>query len=96
MSAPWRQRGNCHIPQMLSARYNEAVATGRHRVCRCLVVIVLVLVKHHLVPGKQTQFLGWTISSGASPWLAYHSQMDVLHRIDGEQLLTDLPDSVLD
>ena len=81
---------------MFSARSNEAVKTGRHRVCKRLVVIVLVLVKHHLVPGKETQFLGWTISSGASPWLAYHSQMDVLHGINGEQLLTNLPDSVLD
>jgi hypothetical protein len=55
-----------------------------------------MLVKHHLVPGKETRFPGWTISSGASPWLADRSQADVLRRIDGEQLLTDLTDSVLD
>jgi hypothetical protein len=65
-------------------------------VCRCLVVVVLVLVNHHPVPREETQFPSWTISGGASPWLADCSRADVLRRIDGEQLLTDLPDSVLD
>lgn len=53
-------------------------------ICGCLVVVVvvLVLVKHHRVTRKETQFPGWTISSGpASPWLADRSEADVLHHI---------------
>jgi hypothetical protein len=42
---------------------------GRHQFCRCLVIVVLVVVKHHPAPGKETRFLGWTISGGASPRL---------------------------
>jgi len=84
------ERGACvHV--------HDVVVTRRRWICRCPIVGVLVLAKHHRVTWKETQFLGWTISSGAaSLWPADRSQPDVLCRIDGEQLLNDLPDFVLD
>jgi len=83
------ERGACvHV--------HDVAATRRCRVYRCLVVVVFVLVNHHRVPREEIRFPSWTISGGASPWLADRSQADVLCRIDDEQLLTDLPDSVLD
>jgi len=65
----------------------------RHWVChRCLLVVNLILVKHHRVTWKETWFPGWTISGeAASAWLADRSQVDELRRIDGKQLLTGSP-----
>ena len=80
------------------AHVHKAAATEHRRFYRRLVVVVPVLMKHHPVPGEETRFPGWAIIviSGASQRLADRSQADVFRRIDREQLLTDLPNSVLD
>ena len=76
---------------------HDVAVTRRGWICWCLIVVIPVLAKHHRVTWKETRFPGCTISSGAaSLQLADRSKTDVLHRIDDKQLLTDLPDYVLD
>jgi hypothetical protein len=72
---------------------HDPAAMQRRCVChRCLLAVVLILVKHHRVTWKETWFPGWTISGGAaSAWLAHRSQVDELRRIDGKRFLTRSP-----
>ena len=79
------ERGACvHV--------HDVVVTRRRWICRCPIVGVLVLAKHHRVTWKETWFPGWRISGGAaSAWLVDRSQVDEFCHIDGEQLLTGSP-----
>ena len=89
----WRQ---LDLERCTACAHIHKVAATEHRwVCRSLVIAVHFVGNPLQVPEKGGQFPHSTISGRASPWLADSSKADVLCRIGSEQLLTDLPDSVL-